>query len=178
MLIAESNVDLAGQAATIATFAIVASGGAAYLLGSRAPLAIKVDRSYDHVVSDGVLCLKVQARLTNRTRHTLRVTNFTYGEDPFYWRRKWRSAVGRTPKLSGFRESSFNKEKGLALYGHSMAVLSGLIPMDDVRKVIPAVVVMFGDRPFFGPMRGIYREVISREAEGEIVARTARSSWP
>ncbi len=151
MLLAESDVGLAAQAAELATFAIVAAGGVLYSYGRLIPITVDV-MSFNTKVRDkrtGEVqdLLEIQVLVGSRTRDAVKVTDFGYIVDPGPAERKWRTVRERVDELQDFAESNVPPE-GVEVLPHSIERLIGSIPASKAQEHHLAVVVGVGNKPF------------------------------
>jgi hypothetical protein len=159
MILAESNVDIAGQAAAIATFAVVATGGALYLFGSIVPISVDVS-SFERIFLEGEYSgrpvIQVQAQVKSRTRNSVLITDFGWIADPGPGKRKWITATETVEGVQEFLGSPL-PAGGLEVPGHTTVRLSGMIPSEAVPAQGIAVVLVVAGRPLIRPVPPVTR---------------------
>jgi hypothetical protein len=151
MQLAESNLDVAAAASTIAGLAVVLFGGFLYALGSLRPVKLRAATYSLTKHIDGVPIGLVQAGLKSRTRNAQTISMFLLIEDPG-WLRRWRLWTIATEDKKFFGSSI--PDEGKVLAGHDVLALRGelrppALPFGE--DTLCAVLV--GNRPFVSRLK-------------------------
>jgi hypothetical protein len=150
MAASESALSVAADISTIATFAVVVTGGLLYGLGSVRPLKIQA-KSRTDLHEEGYQITVVTTTVKSRTRNNRTINDYYMISDPGPAQRLrlWQTETDATP----FSGSSLNNA-GCSLEAHDILTLRGELNAAGLpygNKTL--VVVTVGNRPYAAKIR-------------------------